>query len=160
MNEENRIERARAYFRPNPDINIDRYGLHVGNEVTFLPLDDVSQWMKETATGDFVGSRTYRNTSCLCKKSRIAEQIAFREESSGYSFPGVRVADVQYIWDIRFFKEFWDIFKSYDFRCATCGKPISLETGSIIDDKCYCETLVWCGKKCRGSSQCMKYKER
>ena len=59
MDEENRIEIARAYFRPNPDINIDRYGLHVGNEVTFLPLDDVSQWMKETAAGDFVGSGTY-----------------------------------------------------------------------------------------------------
>ena len=28
------------------------------------------------------------------------------------------------------------------------------------NNKCYCETLVWCGKKCRGSSQCMKYKER
>lgn len=142
MNEENRIEIARAYFRPNPDINIDMYGLHVGNEVTFLPPNDISQWMKDTAAGDFVGSGTYYNTYCLCKKSRIAEQIAFREESSEYLFPGVRVADVSCIWDIRFFKEFWDVFKSYDFRCATCGEPISLETGSIIDDKCYCDVCI------------------
>ena len=28
------------------------------------------------------------------------------------------------------------------------------------NNKCYCENLVWCRKKCRGSSQCMKYKER
>lgn len=28
-----------------------------------------------------------------------------------------------------------------------------------LNAKCYCDDLVWYGKKCRGSSQCPKYKE-
>ena len=29
-----------------------------------------------------------------------------------------------------------------------------------LNAKCYCDDLVWYGKKCRGSSQCPKYKEK
>lgn len=142
MNEENRIEIARAYFRPNPNINIGVYGLGAYDMMTFLPLKDVPKWVRDTATCDFVDSNAYNSVYDECKKSHITEQVWVDRNNYEYNFPGVRMLEIAYIWDIRFFKEFWDKFKSYDFRCATCDKSISLETGSIIDDKCYCETCI------------------
>lgn len=142
MNEEDRIEIAKAYFRPNPNININMYGLSMYSMVTLLPLKDVPKWVRDTATGDFVGSGIYNSVHRDCERGHICNQIHVERHIQEYRFPGIRMVEVGYVWDIRFFKEFWDKFKSYDFRCAICGKSIPLEMGSIIDDKCYCETCI------------------